>query len=104
MTPQVRHCPVAERPPAIPFRSRNVDVVERPIWGRAQPEVPVQSDRNWFDLLGTFADGNDIAVLAGFFVALPAPGARDPHVSFPYGADRVRLNQLDDATVVVHRM
>ena len=43
---EVAHRAVAEIPPAIPLRPGEVDVVERPGRGGAEPEVPVEPGRD----------------------------------------------------------
>ena len=43
---EVAHGAVAEIPPAVPFRSREVDLIVGPVRCSADPQVPVQSLRN----------------------------------------------------------
>ena len=91
MAAQIRHRAVAEIPPAIPLRSREVDIVERPLGRRAEPQIPVQP--RW-DRIGCLSDaglhGDDVAVLLGFCCRLPTPSPRYPNVRLAHRTDGAR--------------
>src|SRR5690348_8988559 len=104
MAPEVAHRAVAEIPPAVPFRTGPVDLVERPPGRRPEPEVPVEPGGDRGRALGSFLGGDDIVVTRGGLGRLAAPGATDPDVDLAHGPDRTRLDELHDATVVVARV
>src|ERR1043165_8463585 len=101
MASQVAHGAVAEIPPAIPFRSWKIDVVERPLRRRPEPEVPIQSRRNWISLLRPIQHIDNIFISRGVFRTLPSPRAPDPHMRFIDRPDRAALNQFNNAVVVL---
>src|ERR1051325_2290247 len=85
---EIAHGTAAEVPPAIPFRTREIDFVEWPLGGRTKPEVPMHSLRNWHRLCRTFVHENDILVSPGGFFTLATPGAPDPNMGFGDWANR----------------
>ncbi len=97
---EVGHGAAAEVPPAIPFRTRHVHAVEGPARRRSEPQLPVQSTRHRHLLFRPFGGPHDVAVLLRFFLALPTPGARYPHMSLAHRPDGAALNQFDDAAII----
>ena len=102
MATQIRHGSVTEIPPAIPFGAGEVDAVEWPFGGGAEPQIPMHPVRDRMRFLRSFLNHNNVFVLFRFFfAALPSPGPRYPYMGFAYRPNGSRLNQLDNAPIVV---
>src|SRR6476646_10624498 len=84
---EVRHRSIAKIPPAIPLRSRKIDLVERPGGCGAKPEVPIEIARWFVRFGGPLGDIDDVFVLRGILLALPAPRSRDPNVGLGHWAN-----------------
>ena len=105
MAAQVAHRAVAEVPPAVPLRSGQVDVVERPGRGGTEPEIPVEALGHGVRRRGALLHEHDVAGRLRFVLRrVQAPRARHPHVALADGADGAALDQLDDAAIVVARV
>src|SRR5262249_30993638 len=98
---EIAHRAAAEIPPAIPFRTGEVDRMERPRRCRAQPEIPVETRRNRLLFLRTFGDVDNVLVLVRSLLALQAPRARHPDVGLAHRTDDTALDQFDDAAIVL---
>ena len=101
---EVGHRPVAEIPPAVPSWAGQIDLVERAVWRRAEPQVPVQSRRHRRGFGWPLLDETMSRWRSRFLFALPAPGAADPHMDLAHRADRSRLDQLHHPPVIVAGM
>ena len=102
MAAKVGHRAIAEIPPAVPLRSGEVDLVERPLGRGPEPQVPVEIVGHGHRFRGPLGDEHDVLVRLGLFLRLQAPGPADPHVHLAHRADRAGLNQFDDAAIVGH--
>ncbi len=81
MAAQVGHGSVAEIPPAIPLRPRNVNRVERTKRSRADPQIPIEIGGRRHFFCRAVGDVNDVAVSLGLRFALKPPRPRDPNVN-----------------------
>ena len=71
MTTQIRHGTVPKIPPAIPFRSRKIDIVEGTVGSGPDPQVPIQKLRHGMLFLGGVVGR-----------AFPSPRPADPSMGF----------------------
>src|SRR3954447_2973044 len=101
VTAEIAHCSVAEIPPAIPFWARKINTVIRPLWRRSEPKIPIQPRRDRLRFCRAFSDPHDVLETFGGFLALSAPGASDPDVSFLDGPDEPALNEFYHAAIVI---
>ena len=89
MAAEVRHRAVAKVPPAVPFRTGEIIVVERPGRRRALPQIPVQAGWDGAGPLGRADHDEAILGIAGRLLTfVPAPGTRMPDVNFANRANR----------------
>src|SRR5438132_14293301 len=100
MTPQIAHGAVAKIPPAIPFRPGKIDGMKWPRRRRPKPKIPVKPSGHWLRFLLPFRHPHDVAVPLRIGLALPAPRARNPDMSFGDGTDRAALHEFDYAMIV----
>src|SRR6266516_2826864 len=100
MAAQVAHRAIAEIPPAIPFRSGEINGVEGPCRCRAEPEFPIQSFGHGLRFLGAFDHPDNVLVTLGVRFALPAPRSGNPEVRLVNGPDDPALNQFNHLAVI----
>ena len=98
---EIGHGAVAEIPPAIPLRPREIDGVKRPVRRRADPQIPVEVRRRGLGFRRRFERPDDVPVALGRLLALPAPSAANPDVCLANRANGAGLDFLDHAPVIV---
>ena len=102
MAAEIAHRAVAEIPPAIPPRPREIRRVIRPLRRGAEPEVPVQVRRDRHLLLEPVDDLNAVVEavrlveLLGRRGVLQTPGAIRPDVDLVHRADHAGIENFLD--------
>src|SRR6185369_6729165 len=74
---EIAHRAIAKVPPAIPFRSGEINRVEWPGRCRTKPEFPIQSFGHGLRFLGALDHPDDVLVTFGVRLALPTPRPRN---------------------------
>ena len=101
MAAQIAHGAVAKIPPTIPFGTREINRVERPLGSWPEPEIPIESGGHWLGLDGPRGDPHEVVMALRVRFALPTPGPRNPHVRLRHRADGAALDQFHHLPVIL---
>jgi hypothetical protein len=86
---EVRHRAVSKIPPAVPFWTGEIIIVEWAGRCRAQPKIPIEALRYRVRFLWCANHDEAIFGFAGSLLTFaPSPGTRTPHVNVANHADR----------------